>query len=321
MINGTYQNPAVDSLTISAAIVNTDNHAYEAYAILRNMDNTLIDSFQLFDDGLHDDGEAGDGIAKTLVPALQSESNYFIQTTTLDLDDGTYLGPHDMQSFTTIGPLALASLEHLYPAQGAIPPSTAIYFDLSLENLGLVGTAENISVAIHPADTNTTLVGGRSSATFGDIPVGETTVGLSNLALRTRADLEDGTPILFNIEILSQGVIFWQDSGILLGYVGIEDESSGIPQSYDLNQNYPNPFNPTTTISYDLPAQSTVKLTVYDIRGKEVITLQDAEKSPGNYDVQWNGLDQIGKQVSTGVYFARLDAGDFTQTIKMLYLK
>jgi len=99
------------------------------------------------------------------------------------------------------------------------------------------------------------------------------------------------------------------------------DKLISIPDGYTFHQNYPNPFNPTTTISYSLPEQSLVKLTVFDIRGQEVMMLQDSEKPPGNYEVQWNGLDQQGNQVSTGVYFARLQAGDYSQTIKMVFLR
>ncbi len=98
-------------------------------------------------------------------------------------------------------------------------------------------------------------------------------------------------------------------------------ENEILPKDYNLHQNYPNPFNPTTTTSYDLPEQSTVSLTVYDLRGQEVMTLQGAEKPLGNYEVQWNGLDQQGSPVSTGVYFARLQAGVYSKTIKMVYLR
>jgi hypothetical protein len=100
----------------------------------------------------------------------------------------------------------------------------------------------------------------------------------------------------------------------------IDEENKQIHR-YSLSQNYPNPFNPTTTISYSIPEQSTVNLTVFDIRGKEVIRLHDTEKPHGNYEVRWNGLDESGNQVSTGVYFCRLEAGTFSQTIKMVYLR
>jgi len=94
-----------------------------------------------------------------------------------------------------------------------------------------------------------------------------------------------------------------------------------LPHKYALDQNFPNPFNPTTTISYALPEQSAVTLTVFNILGQEVMTLQDAVKPVGNYEVQWYGMDASGNPVSTGVYFARLQAGDYHQTIKMIYLK
>ena len=94
-----------------------------------------------------------------------------------------------------------------------------------------------------------------------------------------------------------------------------------IPTDPVLYGNYPNPFNPITTISYDLQQQSQVKLTVFDIKGIEVETLTASDQTPGSYKVQWNGLDHAGNPVSTGVYFCRLKAGEYTNTIKMLYLK
>jgi len=80
-------------------------------------------------------------------------------------------------------------------------------------------------------------------------------------------------------------------------------------------------INPSTTISYSLLKQSTVRLTVLDIRGQEVVTLLDEGKPTGNYEVQWNGNDESDHPVSTGVYFCRLRAGDYSKTVKMVYLK
>ncbi|MCF7823034.1 MAG: endonuclease [Candidatus Marinimicrobia bacterium] len=101
-----------------------------------------------------------------------------------------------------------------------------------------------------------------------------------------------------------------------------------IPDDYTLVQNYPNPFNPYTSISYDLPEQSAVSLTVFDVRGQEIKTLEQSEKSPGSHEITWNGLDQSGNPVSTGVYFCHLQIGTpnsggvrFSKTIKMLMIK
>lgn len=93
------------------------------------------------------------------------------------------------------------------------------------------------------------------------------------------------------------------------------------PQTYLLLQNFPNPFNPSTTISYDLQEQSEVSLTIYDISGREVAILKHQEQPAGHYQTQWSGVDELGNPVSNGVYFARLQAGLYSKTIKMVYLK
>ena len=98
-------------------------------------------------------------------------------------------------------------------------------------------------------------------------------------------------------------------------------DTKNVPQGYELQGNYPNPFNPTTTIRYSLPEPSRAKLTIFDIRGKEVFRLVDGELSPGNYAVQWNGMDQAGNTVSSGMYFCRLQVGSYNQTIKMAFLR
>jgi len=89
-----------------------------------------------------------------------------------------------------------------------------------------------------------------------------------------------------------------------------------IPTEFSLQQNFPNPFNPTTTINFSIPRSEFVKIKVYDILGKVVVTLINEDKPAGNYSVQLNA----GKLVS-GVYFYRMEAGTYTQTKKLLFLK
>lgn len=100
-----------------------------------------------------------------------------------------------------------------------------------------------------------------------------------------------------------------------------ELEEWNAPEHFEIIANYPNPFNPSTTIRYVLPEQSMIRLTVFDVQGYEITTIQDGVKQTGTYDVQWNGLDRMGNQVSTGVYFCQLKAGNYSETIKMLYLR
>jgi len=88
-----------------------------------------------------------------------------------------------------------------------------------------------------------------------------------------------------------------------------------------LIHNYPNPFNPSTTIEYDLPEYSEVSLVIYDVAGREVTTLISAPQLPGSYNVSWDGADLKGLQVAGGMYFARLQAGDYSSVVKMVYLR
>ena len=115
---------------------------------------------------------------------------------------------------------------------------------------------------------------------------------------------------------------FWYANQTL---VDVSDKQV-IPKNYELYQNFPNPFNPTTKIKYSIPSIQNplsggargglVSLKVYDILGREVKTLVNEVKSPGNYEVNFSAID-----LASGVYFYRLQAGNFVQTNKMILMK
>jgi hypothetical protein len=91
--------------------------------------------------------------------------------------------------------------------------------------------------------------------------------------------------------------------------------------SFRLAQNIPNPFNPTTTIAFSLPERSDVVLNIYHVSGALVRTLAEGSFGAGPHDVQWNGRDNSGNPVSSGVYLYRLRAGKQSLTRKMVLLK
>jgi hypothetical protein len=93
------------------------------------------------------------------------------------------------------------------------------------------------------------------------------------------------------------------------------------PDDFALEANFPNPFNPTTTINYKLNTTGNVKLTVYNMLGKEVKTLVNQDKTAGSYSVQWDGTNNGGAKVSSGVYFYRLEMGNQAKMHKMLLVK
>ncbi|UCG52209.1 MAG: choice-of-anchor D domain-containing protein [Candidatus Latescibacterota bacterium] len=94
-----------------------------------------------------------------------------------------------------------------------------------------------------------------------------------------------------------------------------------VPTRYQLLPNYPNPFNPTTTIAYDLPKPTDVRLRIYDVKGRMVRELVNKTQPVGRQEVLWDGRDESNNPVASGVYFYKLIAGDFVQTRKMVLLK
>jgi len=115
------------------------------------------------------------------------------------------------------------------------------------------------------------------------------------------------------------------EPGILLDVEKIGDQ---LPVEFNLEQNYPNPFNPNTVIRYSIPnftqsgqSGSRVILKVFDVLGKEIKTLINKDQSSGTYEVVWNGDDDLGNKVSTGIYFYRISSGNFIETKKMMLIK
>ncbi len=91
------------------------------------------------------------------------------------------------------------------------------------------------------------------------------------------------------------------------------------PMTFRLDQNYPNPFNPITLIKYQLPQRETVSISIYDILGRRVRTLlEKAQKEPGYYQIRWNGLNDSGNQVASGIYILQLQSKHFRRAIKMI---
>lgn len=93
------------------------------------------------------------------------------------------------------------------------------------------------------------------------------------------------------------------------------------PETFELSQNYPNPFNPETKIHFQLPKSGKVVIKIFDVLGREVRTLVDGDRNAGFHEVTWDARDNFGRQVSTGIYYYQITAGEFRQTKKMLLMK
>lgn len=99
------------------------------------------------------------------------------------------------------------------------------------------------------------------------------------------------------------------------------DEWTVLPLKFSLDQNYPNPFNPSTVIKYTLAHRADVELTIFNILGQSVRTLVNENLAAGDHTVVWNGLNEQGEKVSSGIYFYRIKTDDYVQSRKMILLK
>ena len=94
-----------------------------------------------------------------------------------------------------------------------------------------------------------------------------------------------------------------------------------VPKTFSLNQNYPNPFNPTTEITFSLEQRSNISLTIFNVLGQKVQVLAEGSKQAGTHRLSWDGRDQMGNAVSTGLYFYTLTDGSKSITKKMALMK
>ncbi|MCB0284655.1 MAG: T9SS type A sorting domain-containing protein, partial [Calditrichaeota bacterium] len=136
-------------------------------------------------------------------------------------------------------------------------------------------------------------------------------------SIGTEFDLA-GNPRIYmfdDIKIADMGAYEFQEIPTAMDKVEI------LPQSTALYQNYPNPFNPTTTIRYNLNKVSTVNISVYDILGKRIKELVNAVQNAGEYKISWDGKNNIGNSVSTGVYYYKLQTVGFSAMKKMIYIR
>jgi hypothetical protein len=113
------------------------------------------------------------------------------------------------------------------------------------------------------------------------------------------------------------------DSGVIIDNVSvklpvtsIDDKYNELPQDYYLGVNYPNPFNPKTIINYELPITNYVDLSIFDVLGQKVATLIETKQQPGSYQVEW---DASG--FASGVYYYRIQAGEFQDVKKMILIR
>ncbi|MGK9368670.1 FlgD immunoglobulin-like domain containing protein [Melioribacter sp. Ez-97] len=148
--------------------------------------------------------------------------------------------------------------------------------------------------------------------------------GVLKLALAGTTPLTDGDVALIGIALKDkEAAVNLTASAKLNDQIGgqMSVKVREIPTEFTVSQNYPNPFNPTTNIKYGIPQDAKVSLVIYNMLGQVVKTLVDQEQEAGYYTVRWDGTNDFGSRVSSGIYIYRITAGKYTSTMKMNLLK
>jgi len=271
----------------------------------------------MFDDGMHQDSSSRDGLWGTAWPIPAGEKHYTLHTKTVSVDSGYSNFLQNAVKFTTLGPVRMEG--HLDQELKLGVFSQRFIFKLSLQNYGQVGTVEDAGATIkllYP-DSGYSMESGYRE--YSDIAAGEKVDGSQYYIVNLDTTcLNDGfVDIPFILEIESNGYVFWTDTfSIDVIATDIANEPSALPKIFSLNQNYPNPFNPSTIINFELPIRNHVELSIYNLIGQKVVTLINENKKAGSYQVEW---DASG--FSSGVYYYKIDAGEFQAVRKMILLR
>jgi hypothetical protein len=174
-------------------------------------------------------------------------------------------------------------------------------------------------------DANVEVLGITARAPQGWISASKIENGKVTIAMAGLEPLKDGS-----IAYLSLRIINKEANATIFGNANLNDGYSAalnsvtvreIPTEFALSQNYPNPFNPTTSIKFAIPENANVQLNVYNMLGQKVRTIMDGMQDAGYYTVNWDGTNDLGSKVSSGIYIYRISAGKYNATMKMNLLK
>jgi photosystem II stability/assembly factor-like uncharacterized protein len=210
-------------------------------------------------------------------------------------------------ALTSVGPFEFDFDNDLWSQMSDFPPNLATNDMIYLENYGFIAATSNG-------------IWSNSGDSWSQLPNNENKL---NHPVNTLASIQSPFNKLSFTDVSSDDIVLAGTGGAGIYWlqlpaeqVGVDEMVVQLPESFGLSQNYPNPLNPSTKINYSIPQTSFVKLKVYNILGKEIETLVNEEKPAGNYEVEFYAND-----LSSGVYFYRLEAGGFSDTKKFILLR
>jgi len=303
-----------ENFNLVTKIHNPNSHSLVVHASLES-ESLSIDSVELFDDGLHGDGAANDGLwgANFLSPSI--ESHFRVNIETIDTESSISRVLPIATRFTTIGPIEYES--HTILSKTFPNPGDEVTFKLSLINQGSSVTGSDLTVELSSIDSCVTSIKEVFSNFYGDIAVGEISESPRGYMLSLNELCSGTEDVRVDIVVLSERFPYWTDSfKIQIFPVGIDEERVILPYKNILSNAHPNPFNPITTIEYELAEAAEVQLIIYNLLGQEVEILVEGTRSAGRHRIIWDA-----SRYSSGIYFYRIVTEKFSNTHKLILLK
>jgi hypothetical protein len=266
-------------------------------------------------DGLIDNGFENTLITNTVAHS-GSYSLQFVLPTNRQVHDGfvgTRWQPYSLID-PTIKPLDYLRISVWVKASGLLPDSAAKY---------PATWSVGVTPQFFPAVGNNVGYNGSGSDYQFTFP-NATSFDWTQFSVTVQVPAADSGGMETRIHVYSQfvGTVYFDDLTITnMGLTAVKNLNKLLPTNFTVFQNYPNPFNPSTIISYSLPSAALVKVIVYDVLGREVKTLLNTNQKAGVQQIVWNGDNNSGHMVSSGIYFYKVSAGEQVQTKKMIMLK
>jgi|GEM_PF-3810420 len=240
------------------------------------------------------------------------------------VDDATLVYPHDYPSVVEPSGITKATRHFISSLHGSGPSFSLLIVDSEID-----GQPLSINDEIAVFDDQGRII---SSAVWGESGKAGLPIWIDDPATEVDEGVEEGEAFFVKVWIAKDDISIPVNLELIAGDAETKNDgyrvasisgsvSSVIPSQFSLSQNYPNPFNPSTTIQYGLPENAFVELEIFNVLGQTVRTLIREDKLAGYHSIVWDGFDNSGKVVSSGTYFYRLRAGEFTQMLRMVVTK
>ncbi len=301
----------IDTVRVTAKVENPLAHMLRVAVTLYNNSGVLIDSLLLADDGLHGDSASADGLwGRCYVPLHDDTIHASIHTD--DVTAGTTsIMPNAARYYFTRG--ALISVDTRTVDLGRISVTTS-QFDttFSVRNIGYA--ADSLTVSVDPGNVVPEVAVAVSPNTFTLAPGDSQHVTFSIHPNMLAAGYYAAQVIVEYESAVAETKL--RKDFVFRVVVSSVSDLAEIPTVFALRQNYPNPFNPGTTITFELPKASHVTLNVFDVLGREVSVVVSERRDAGVHEVMIDGSG-----LASGVYFYRLQAGEFLSTKRMLVVR